>query len=148
MVARCPNGSKRIPVKTGVCVKTNPTIKSKSKSATKKRCKIGTRKDKNGNCVKHSRRIDCTIILYYNNRVQPFHSISGNEKTSIEHSIIRRFHTEEIDIEEDEDTSYGIIRNLNIDNIKLNKKLLIEPDNYTTEEAYAFGKVEVLFKKI
>ena len=88
------------------------------------------------------------ITVFEDNKLAPLNYYSGKEIEALE-NIISNYHSGEKDLPyliNDEETSYGLLYNVDEEKIKKyeNKKISIDPPQYGSNP---WGKVEILFEK-
>ena len=90
---------------------------------------------------------NCKINLYNNNIINGFNQLSDSRISAIEDCIKYKFQLKnELSILLDKKEIFGIIINLDLSKIELNKKILIDPENFGSSE---WGSnIEIILEKI
>ena len=90
---------------------------------------------------------NCKINLYDNNIINGFNQLSDSRISAIEDCIKYKFQLKnELSILVDKKEIFGIIINIDLSKIELNKKILIDPENFGSSE---WGNnIEIIFEKI
>ena len=87
------------------------------------------------------------IKLYKNNVIYGFNELSDSRISAIEDCIKYKYELKnELTINVDKEQIFGIILNLDLSKIELDKKILIDPENFGSSEWT--NNIEIIFEKI